>query len=387
MDFPKSVPGVGLVNGVFVDEDALAAKPGSLIPSVWGNSVTLEILNVLAAAGVTPDELKVNQLAEAISQIAKGSAVAWSRITGKPTTAAGYGITDVYIRTQIDSFLAAKADKSNTMVIDTGGIGAKSSPQAINVNTLPYGGLWSVNPGTIGAPFANGSVLHNAYDVASGNWTQIFADMGGSSVYWRGSLNYSISNFKKFWDSENFNPALKVTGDSCPTAGFYAGSKVRPYMLHADATVVELPTLAQLIATNAAVGQRITAINCAQAGFVDGTTNTPFMTHNNGTTVGLARADNVVGVGQSWQDVTGGRAASTIYTNTTPKPIMVSVYSGNDLRNELRLTVGGVEVSKFALASSAGAQSIASVTAIVPSGATYIVSIGSGAISKWTELR
>ncbi|MBF6030843.1 hypothetical protein ICY20_24135 [Pseudomonas sp. P115] len=66
MDFPKSVPGVGLVNGEFIDEDPLAATPGSLIPSVWGNSVTHEILNVIKDAGLEPAEADNTQLSKAI---------------------------------------------------------------------------------------------------------------------------------------------------------------------------------------------------------------------------------------------------------------------------------------------------------------------------------
>jgi hypothetical protein len=66
LDYPKSVPSVGLVNGQFVDEDPIAGKPGSLIPATWGNSVTQEILNVLQAAGMTPNESSNNQLLAAL---------------------------------------------------------------------------------------------------------------------------------------------------------------------------------------------------------------------------------------------------------------------------------------------------------------------------------
>jgi hypothetical protein len=55
MDYPKSIPGVGLVNGGFVDENPIVGSPGSLIPAAWGNSVTQEILNAIKAAGLTPD--------------------------------------------------------------------------------------------------------------------------------------------------------------------------------------------------------------------------------------------------------------------------------------------------------------------------------------------
>ncbi|WP_390897911.1 hypothetical protein [Pseudomonas citri] len=67
MDFPKSVPSVGLVDGKFLDEDEIAGTPGSLIPAQWGNSVTDELLNVIISAGLTPDENNDAQLLAAIN--------------------------------------------------------------------------------------------------------------------------------------------------------------------------------------------------------------------------------------------------------------------------------------------------------------------------------
>ena len=70
MDYPKSVEGNGLVGGKFVDENPATGQIGSLIPAVWGNSVTDEILNVIRAGGLTPSETQVNQLLQAIQQLA-----------------------------------------------------------------------------------------------------------------------------------------------------------------------------------------------------------------------------------------------------------------------------------------------------------------------------
>ncbi len=36
MDYPKSVPSAGLVNGQFADENPIIGTPGSLIPASWG---------------------------------------------------------------------------------------------------------------------------------------------------------------------------------------------------------------------------------------------------------------------------------------------------------------------------------------------------------------
>ncbi|MGE8100285.1 phage tail protein [Pseudomonas fluorescens] len=69
MDYPKSVPGVGLVNGKFVDENVVSGTPGSLIPATWGNSVTQEILTVVAGAGLVPSEVDNTQLLRAMQLI------------------------------------------------------------------------------------------------------------------------------------------------------------------------------------------------------------------------------------------------------------------------------------------------------------------------------
>ncbi|WP_310650546.1 hypothetical protein [Pseudomonas sp. FW305-28] len=69
MDYPKSVPSAGLVNGKFVDENPLMGTPGSLIPARWGNSVTDEVLNVIDEAGLNPNEADSTQLIQAIRRI------------------------------------------------------------------------------------------------------------------------------------------------------------------------------------------------------------------------------------------------------------------------------------------------------------------------------
>ncbi|MNU43022.1 hypothetical protein D3C71_317980 [compost metagenome] len=69
MDFPKSVPGVGLVAGRFVNEDPIAGRAGSLIPAEWGNAITDELLAVVQAAGMEPDEGNNGQVLAAIRNL------------------------------------------------------------------------------------------------------------------------------------------------------------------------------------------------------------------------------------------------------------------------------------------------------------------------------
>ncbi|WP_425504593.1 hypothetical protein [Pseudomonas folii] len=73
MDFPKSVPNVGLVSGKFVDENTMTGQIGSLIPAAWGNALTEEILNTIIAAGLVPNEATNTQLLAAIRSLQTGA--------------------------------------------------------------------------------------------------------------------------------------------------------------------------------------------------------------------------------------------------------------------------------------------------------------------------
>ncbi|MFJ4143532.1 hypothetical protein [Pseudomonas sp. NPDC089734] len=83
MDYPKSVPSVGLVNGKFVDENTVSGAPGSLISASWGNAVTDELLAVIRAAQLDPKEDDLDQLLEAIRYIVQDDAYAKARVYNK----------------------------------------------------------------------------------------------------------------------------------------------------------------------------------------------------------------------------------------------------------------------------------------------------------------
>ncbi len=66
MKYPVSVPGVGLVGGKFSDGDPAQGIAASLDPSSHTNAITDEIINVIVAGGLTPDEFDLTQLLKAI---------------------------------------------------------------------------------------------------------------------------------------------------------------------------------------------------------------------------------------------------------------------------------------------------------------------------------
>ena len=114
---------------------------------------------------------------------------------------------------------------------------------------------------------------------------------------------------------------------------------------------------------------------------VAGTTTLTLPT-TNGT---VALTSNVIGVNQTWQVLTGSRSASTTYTNTTGKPIAVSILLASSLSiSDNIITVGGVQAWKIYN------NNVRDQTAfvIVPNGSTYVLTLGSGAsIAAWYELR
>lgn len=93
---------------------------------------------------------------------------------------------------------------------------------------------------------------------------------------------------------------------------------------------------------------------------------------------------SILGIGQSWQNVTASRATGTTYTNSTGRPIMVSIFSDKNNPSNVNLNVDGVQVAKNRGYSTTGAQGCSGVTAVVPNGSTYSTNF---VFTSWIELR
>lgn len=98
-----------------------------------------------------------------------------------------------------------------------------------------------------------------------------------------------------------------------------------------------------------------------------------------------------LGVGQSWQNVTGSRAVGVTYTNTSGKAIFVSVWTTTAPQNgSITALVGGATVAFFHNDGGGPGGVTKAVTFIVPNGASYLVRTGGanpGGISNWVEFR
>lgn len=102
--------------------------------------------------------------------------------------------------------------------------------------------------------------------------------------------------------------------------------------------------------------------------------------------LGVPGINDVLGMGQTWTDVKASRTLNTNYTNSTSKPIMVSV--------SVASTSGVLSLLAYvdgALVGNAGAASgfNTCLSFIVPPGKIYQIQAPAGvpAIATWAELR
>jgi hypothetical protein len=108
---------------------------------------------------------------------------------------------------------------------------------------------------------------------------------------------------------------------------------------------------------------------------------------SNGTTWTSAAPAASIGIGQTWQNVTGSRSLGTTYTNSTGKPIFVYIVVSLSGNGDTVLTLNGVTLD--GPASSAGGTVYTPCSFIVPNGNTYNLTATGGTVgvTAWGELR
>ena len=121
----------------------------------------------------------------------------------------------------------------------------------------------------------------------------------------------------------------------------------------------------------------------------DGTVTSAKIVDGGVAAADMATAVQPIGVGQTWQDMTGlgGRAIAASITNSSGRPIQVAIQGIlSAAASTVSLTVGGILVSR-SQAYTATAQF--NVSAIVPDGVTYSIAQagGTATIQTWAELR
>jgi hypothetical protein len=110
---------------------------------------------------------------------------------------------------------------------------------------------------------------------------------------------------------------------------------------------------------------------------------------SNGTTWASQPRPQGIGEGQTWQDVTSSRTSGTTYTNNTGKPIMVNAGSiaTGIATSGISATVGGIKVVEFLTRGDSSWPIRHTASFIVPNGTSYVVTVTSGSLNFWSELR
>ncbi len=96
-----------------------------------------------------------------------------------------------------------------------------------------------------------------------------------------------------------------------------------------------------------------------------------------------------LGVGQIWQNMTASRLFATVYTNTTGKPIAISVSIGVTVGTlSITTTDGGGRTLAYNYGNNVTYGTGVSTDAIIPPGGTYRVDkVGTPTFTEWNELR
>jgi hypothetical protein len=120
--------------GYFTDGDAALAHQPTILPAEWLNMLQDELINILTAAGITPDKTKFNQLALALQTGVAATPPQFDNSTKPATTAfvqralgsyaraVGMGANHTYTAADIGSFIniASVAGTTQTLPLGNG---------------------------------------------------------------------------------------------------------------------------------------------------------------------------------------------------------------------------------------------------------------------------
>lgn len=89
-------------SGEWREGNPAAGLAATLIKADWLTTIQREMINVVLGAGLSLDKGDDSQLLKAIQAI-QNSASTWAKLAGKPTTIAGFEITDAFTKTETSS--------------------------------------------------------------------------------------------------------------------------------------------------------------------------------------------------------------------------------------------------------------------------------------------
>jgi len=99
--------------------------------------------------------------------------------------------------------------------------------------------------------------------------------------------------------------------------------------------------------------------------------------------------DYALGVGQTWQSLTGSRALNTTYQNTTGRPISVSVVTQPESgkTSSFEVSPNSNMSSSVVISRQKDINGLTTDNGIIPNNIYYKLNLSNGFISSWAELR
>jgi len=96
-----------------------------------------------------------------------------------------------------------------------------------------------------------------------------------------------------------------------------------------------------------------------------------------------------LGNGQLWTNMIGSRSPGVTYTNTTGRPIAIYVttYAVNATTSYLYINGANVSIIGASIGGGFNTNLYAPLTAIIPAGSTYMVTVSGSSVVRWWELR
>ncbi|AXE33131.1 hypothetical protein [Chromobacterium phragmitis] len=441
---------------LFQDGNPNTGALGTIVTATWLNavqggvqSIQAELVSLLASLGINPDAGKNTQVLDAVRRIAWGGAA-------RPTTLAGYGITDAQ---PASPDLAALAGLKGAA-----GLYVNTGPGAATVRSLAAGqGIAISNgDGKAGNPtvaLANSGAAAGTYgmvtvdamgrvtagrqmsgdDVPAHDWSKI-ASGKPTTLAGYGITDAVPSRSPRFTDritvpeGSRTSPGIAFDGDGNGDTGFFhpgdgsvgvTCNGVEVARFTPSGPTLTTPSIAGRAEfengsvsepTISFVADRGTGIYHPLSGLISIACNgvevakftptgaeffmTPLVpTARPGTRnmqaastdyVMTALALYALGMGQSTVDVTSNRTPDARYVNSTGRAIEICVSAISDAGSWVMVTlaVDGVTKSVQKMPGVAGYNAVASTSGIVPPGAYYSVSVtGTGRIYQWSELR
>ncbi len=259
------------------------------------------------------------------------------------------------------------------------------------VSQASYSALTTILSNGFSAGTAQSAQLNKVWrqsSIMSAVLANLIADITGQNVIDDGTTTTILSNLMASLlkapyavDAGAAN-AYSITLSPAPLA-YYAGMVVR-------FTTVNANTGASTLNINGlgVVALTLPGGTALSSGMIPSNTMIEAVYSSTGPRFEVMAGGNIhsgVGVNQNWSNVTTSRALSTVYTNSTGKPIQVAVNCSTSSASPagLSVTVNGLAMT---MAVGVTNSSQGSAQFIVPNGQTYEIAIASGTLAGWYEL-